>query len=166
MKFFLFITIFIFLFSTAPNTFALTPTPSPKATTTPQATEEPKGINILNNLKDRIASRVAQLNLVEKRGILATVEKVTDTQITVIDKRGDIRLIDVDELTHFSSPSAKGTFGISDITKGSYLDILGLYNKQSKRLLARFVDVVSIPVYIHGAVMSQDLENFTVTVIS
>src|SRR5579859_2417101 len=72
----------------------------------------------INNLKERIASRVAQLNLVEKKGIIGTVSDVSETQLTITDMKGDNRIVDVDELTKFSSPSAKSTFGISDITKG------------------------------------------------
>src|SRR5690348_9180787 len=121
---------------------ATTPTPSP----TPQNTLEQQ----ISNLKDKIASRVAQLKLVDKRGIIGTVTDVNLTQITLTDSKGDTRFIDIDELTKFSSPSAKSNFGISDITKGSILGVLGLYNRESRRILARFVDVIVLPAEISG----------------
>ena len=130
------------------------PTPTPVVSTVEQQ---------INNLKDRIASRVAQLNLVEKKGIIGTVSDVSETQITVTDIKGDTRLIDVDELTKFSSPSAKSSFGISDITKGSTIGVIGLYNKDSRRLLARFVDVLNLPQVITGGILAINKDNFTFT---
>ena len=89
----------------------------------------------INSLKDKIASRVAELKLVEKRGFYGAVIEISGTQLTVTDQKNATRFIDVDELTKFSSPSAKESFGISDITKGTKIAIIGLYNKQSKKEL-------------------------------
>ena len=112
-------------------------------------------------LLELVASDTARLNLTEKRGIIGTVTESTNTQITIEDVQGNTRFIDVDELTKFSSPDAEGSFGISDIEEGSVIGSLGLYNKSSRRLLARFVDVITLPKYIHGTVTIIDTENFT-----
>ncbi len=133
------------------------------ATITPTPTERIK-LPIdqqINDLKSRIASRVAELKLVERRGIIGTVTEVSDTQLTLNDSQNNTRFVDVDELTKFSSPSAKGNFGISDITKGSKIGVLGLYNKQSRRLLARFADIVSYPTTISGTVYGIDAQDFS-----
>src|SRR5260221_6373171 len=103
----LFIIIITFIpFINPALSFALSPTPAPNSLE-----------QQISNLKDKIASRVAQLKLVDKRGIIGNVTDVTQNQITVSDVKGNTRYIDVDELTKFSSPSAKSSFGISDITK-------------------------------------------------
>lgn len=137
-------------------------------TSAAQAAPTPKAESAITELKERIASRVAQLQLVEKRGIVGVVNNVTNTQLTVIDVRKDTRLIDVDEFTKFASPSAKppagGSFGISDIVKGETVGIIGLYNKQSRHLMARFVDVVRMPIFLSGAVEKVDAKTFTLTV--
>lgn len=122
--------------------------------------------NIKEQLITNIASRVAQLKLVEKRGIIGTVTNSTNTQITLSDIQSNTRFVDVDELTKFTSPKSKGTFGISDITKGTTLGILGLYNKDSRRILARFITVVSVPTLIQGGVTSADDKNFTVDILT
>lgn len=119
----------------------------------------------INDLKTRIASKVAQLKLVERKGILGNVTEISNTQITLLDSANNIRFVDVDELTKFSSPSAKGTFGISDITKGTTIGALGLYNKESRRILARFVNSYTLPKIIHGAITNVDSDNFTLNVI-
>ncbi len=118
----------------------------------------------IDELKSKIASKVAQLNLVEKRGVYGVVADASDTQITLKTINGNTRFIDVDELTKFSSQD-KDSFGISDIEKGMYLGVVGLYNKQSQRLQARVVEEESqLPNFIYGAVYSIDGENFIITV--
>jgi len=149
LSFLLLVTCYLLLVSVAQ---AATPTPVDK-------TQE-----IRDQLITNIASRVAQLKLVEKRGIIGKVISATNTQITVADSLGNTRFIDVDELTKFSSPNAKGTYGISDIAKDENVGVLGLYNKESRRILARFVNVITIPFIIHGGVAKIDAENFSISV--
>jgi hypothetical protein len=129
-------------------------TPTPTKTTT-----------LLEKVANEIASKTAQLNLVEKRGIIGTVTDSSGTQITLSDINGNIRFIDVDELTKFSSSSSK-SYGISDVTKGSILGVLGLYNKQSRRILARSITVQSpFPNVIYGSIVQIDKTNYELTVV-
>lgn len=167
MKTHFFILCIIFLsLAAVTDTLAATPTPTPTPKKSTNATDsaQPTNINVITDLKERIASRVAQLKLVERRAVIGTATNTTTTQLTISDTKGNTRLIDVDELTRFASPSAKESFGISDITKGTNISILGLYNKQSRRILARFIDVVSLPKSIYGTISHVDKENFTITV--
>lgn len=129
------------------------PTSSPKTSIIDQQ---------LNHLQQQIASRVAELNLVGKRGLIGIVTNTTASEITITDLQNNTRYIDVDELTKFSNPNVKGTFGMSDITKGTTIGALGLYNKDSKKLLARFVNVLSLPTIINGRISSLDKKNFLV----
>jgi hypothetical protein len=129
-------------------------TPTPTTSTT-----------LLEKVANEIASKTAQLNLVEKRGIVGTVTDSSGTQITLSDINGNIRFIDVDELTKFSSDSSK-SYGISDVTKGTILGVLGLYNKQSRRILARDITVQSpFPTVIYGAIALIDKTNYELTVV-
>ena len=147
LLFLIIFTIYFLIFNFAASEAAPTPT-----TTDSQ--------QIKDQLIENIASRVAELKLVEKRGIIGVVTDVSNTQITIADVQNKTRFIDVDELTKFSSPSAKGSFGISDITKGANIGTLGLYNKESRRLLARFVNVLTLPKFIYATVDSIDNKNF------
>lgn len=119
----------------------------------------------VDELKDKVASRVAELNLVEKRGIVGVVEKVEGNQITINDLKNNTRIIDTDELTKFSSED-NSSFDISDLKKGSQISILGIYNKDSQRLLARFVNDITIPVFINGVISQANEEDFTLTVVT
>jgi len=120
---------------------------------------------LLEKLGNEIASKTAQLNLVEKRGIIGVVADSSSTQITLTDPNGNTRFVDVDELTKFSSSTNK-SFGISDVTKGTTLGVLGLYNKQSRRILARDIDVMdAFPSIIFGEIAAIDKTNFEITVV-
>jgi hypothetical protein len=116
-------------------------------------------------LLDEIASTSAQLHLTEKRGIVGTVTDSSGTQITLNDINGNTRFVDVDELTKFSSPKSS-SYGFSDITKGTLLGVLGLYNKDTRRILARDVTVMNpFPNVIYGTIGAIDKVNYEVTII-
>lgn len=166
-KIFFIFTLF-FLFNFFSYSYAQTPTKKPATTTqSPSPTEESNFDNLstqINDLKERIASRVAQLRLVEKRGIIGTVTEASNTQITLTDIQGNTRFVDVDAITKFSSVSSKGSFGISDVSKGMKISVIGLYNKQSRRILGRFVNVYIVPTIINGTVLSRNADDFSMEV--
>lgn len=155
-------------FAMALPSFAISPTTTPasqRSEPSPTIAPTTKLESQINELKERVASRVAELKLVEKRGVIIKAKESTNTQIQAEDMGGNIRFIDVDEFTKFASSSAK-SFGISDIKPGTQLGILGLYNKNSKRILARFIETVTMETYILGKVSAKDEKNFTINVES
>ncbi len=170
----LFILLLLITFAVGPAA-AATPTPSPadskSITTTPSRKSAPTPTltqqdTQIEKIKDLVASKVAQLKLVDKRGIVAKVKSATDTQITATNLNNKEVIIDVDELTKFDS-SDNSSFGISDIKAGDVLSIIGLYNKETQRLLARFVSSASnIPLNIEGVVIDKDAANFNLTMAS
>lgn len=145
--------------------YATTGTPSPSKAAGNDPVKE-KLDDQINQLKEKIASRVSELNLVERRGIIGTVTEVKGNQISLTDNAENTRFIDVDEITKFSSPGKTGTFGISDITAGTKISVLGIYNKQSKRLLARFVSTYTNPTIQSGVITAIDPKNFQLTVMT
>lgn len=153
-------TIVFFIASTS-QAYAVSPTPAPTVSGTSLKLDKQ-----INQLKDKIASRVSQLNLVEKRGIIGTVQLVKDNQITLIGSDGTTKYVDVDEITKFSSVTSRGTFGLTDLTKGTQISILGLYNKESKRILARFIRTHTEPTRYSGTTATIDAKTFTLTIMT
>ncbi len=153
--FFILLLTFVLLPST---TFAAKPT----STSTPTPTTSLQAQ--VDELKNKIASKVASLKLVEKRGIYGIVTDVSDTQITIKNINGENRFIDIDELTKFTSSASK-SFGISDVKKDMYISVLGLYNKDSQRLQARVIfEDSALPNFFNGAVFAIDDKEFTFTI--
>lgn len=143
--------------------YAATPTPTGSGPTTQPTAESAtqKLSDKINNLKEKIASRVAELNLVEKKGIIGTIKEVKSNLISVTDTKGETKLIDVDEITKFSDGS--DDIGISDLEVGNKIAVVGLYNKDSEHLLARFISVLNLPVVTSGAISGIDDKSFTLT---
>lgn len=112
-------------------------------------------------IKNKVASRVAELKLVEKRGIVGVVESVSNNEIKINDLNNKTRIIEVDELTKYTSTN--GNFDITDIEKGANISAIGLYNKDSGKLLARFVNEISIPIFLNGVISDKDKDEFTLT---
>lgn len=163
-KILLFLTIAIAFVATTTVVFAQTETPDDE-TPTPKASPT-KADSQIEKIKDLVASKVAELKLVDKRGVLGTVKSKTNTQINVTNSRGEAAQIDIDELTKFNGTTSKEDFGISDVEKGDVLSFIGLYNKETKKLLARFVSrATNIPENIDGKITSIDKKEFTFDIV-
>lgn len=156
----IFLILFTFSLILPQGSFAQTKTPT--RATIPTNDEIKKINEKVDELKDKVASRVAQLKLVEKRGTMGTVDSVSDTQIRINDLNNKTRIIEVDEFTKFSS-SDNSSYGISDIKKGARISALGLYNKESEKLLARFVNEATIPLFLNGVISKKDEDAFIIT---
>ena len=163
------ITIIIGNPSVLAQTKTPTPTPgqSPSGTApspTPEITSEEKEQDTIEKIKNLVASRAAELKLVDKRGILGVVKRSSSSQIVIEDHKRDQRTIDIDELTKFIS--SKDSFGISDIKEGDKISAMGFYNKDTRRLRASFISLsANIPLNIEAVVNSRNSREFTLTVV-
>ena len=150
MKKLLFFATFCIVF--AQPIFAQTPTTNPSQN--PIATTSAE-TETLQKVIDLIASQSAKRNDLEKKGILGVVKEATTTKILVEDLLNNERTVDIDELTKFGSGDDTKSFGISDIKSGNTFSFIGKFNKETRRLLARFViKVTNIPVQFEGVVIS------------
>lgn len=135
---------------------------------TPTSTPAPTSAQLnsqINTLKDKIASQVSKLNLVQKRGIIGTIQNVSSSQITLTDLAGNTRYVDVDEITKFSS-QASSSFGLSDLKKGMQISVFGIYNKDSQRILARYINTVTVPTRYSGEIVAIDGTNYILTIMT
>jgi LysM repeat protein len=153
----------IFLITFTPIARAQTISPTPSQTPTSKPTSQTLSEQI-NKLKERIATRVAELNLVEKRGIVGQVSEVKGTEITLITLNGKTIIVEVDELTKFTPLDKSNSFGISSIKKGMTLSAIGRYNKQTERLRALFIDQFILPVFLSGIVREINAQDFSLTI--
>lgn len=166
MKKSLFLSLVLFVISQN-AALAVTKTPTPTPTTKTTTPTESEAIEKIQRIKDIVASKVAELNLVEKRGIIGMVTQTSSTQITVKDMHNKTRIIDIDELTKFDSDEKDKELGISDLKKNTRYSFVGIYNKDTKRLLARMVSETStIPVNIEGVVSRTDEDEFQIDIIT
>lgn len=195
MKKITFLVLYIIFFSQNTQLYAATPTPSHPSPTSSsvikktvdtaldkasKALDSAKKVvtdpvdaelEKIQKIKEKIASKVAELKLVEKRGILGYAKDVSSVQIIAEDvpnlPTSEKKLIDIDELTKFQDSAGSGkSFGISDIKPGDFLSFVGLYNKDTKRLLARVITKVqSIPFFTEGIVTEKNSSAYTLKII-
>lgn len=142
-------------------------TPTPTESASPASSID---IEKIQRIKDIVASKVAELKLVEKRGIVGKLKENSNMHLVISDVKGNARNIDVDELTKFSISGTKGkdnTLGISDLKKDVLYSFVGLYNKDTQRLLARSItEADTIPLYFEGAISSVDSKEYQIQVVS
>ena len=155
---------FVFLIPSV--SYAVTKTPTPTARPSNSVPENGEELEKIQKIKDIVASKVAELNLVEKRGIIAKITEVSGMKLTVTDIKGNIRQIDIDELTKFDI-SDDDDAGISDLKKGSSYSFIGIYNKETQRLLARNINTVNtVPTYFEGAIESVNEDDFQIVIVN
>ena len=141
---------------------AATPTVVPSQNEVPKDSAD---LEKIQKIKDIVASKVAELNLVEKRGLIGTLKEVNGMRIVITDLRGNSRQIEADELTKFNLTDKNA--GISDLKKGERYSFIGLYNKETEILLARNIsNTNSIPVHFEGAILSVDEDEFQIEVVN
>lgn len=130
---------------------------------TSSATAAPLDESEMKNVKkiiDLVASSSAEQKLTERVGVIGTVAEKTNTTINLKTLNEENKIIDIDEITKFNNPDSK-SFGISDIKNGDVLGVIGVLNKISNHILARFVDkLVSLPSYFEGVITEIDRKNF------
>lgn len=147
----------IFSLSLVAPVYAAAPSP----TQSPSQAEA----NQINQLKNKIASQVSQLKLVEKRGIIGTIQDVSSSQITLLDMHNELRYLDLDEITKYSDGDGS-PLTISDMKNGLKISALGIYNKDSQRILARYINVEVVPTRFYGEITVIDKPDFQVTVMT
>lgn len=165
-KLLLFVFTITFLVSGNVSIFAQTKSPSPSPTNNSTVPTDSEALEKIQRIKDIVASKVAELNLVEKRGIIGRITESSSTQITVKDLRDRNRIIDIDELTKFEGEDEDEEMGVSDLEKNVSYSFIGIYNKDTRRLLARVIsESTTIPVNMDGVVTAINEDDFQIEVV-
>ncbi|MBP6913356.1 MAG: hypothetical protein KBC00_01975 [Candidatus Levybacteria bacterium] len=150
------------------GTVSIIPTYSYSQGATSSASTAPLDESEMKNVKkiiDLVASSSAEQKTTSKAGVIGAVQEVNNTSINIKTINGASRIIDIDEITKFSDPNSK-TFGISDITVGETIGIIGILNKVSNHILARSVDRLdTLPIFFDGVITAINKGNFQITAV-
>src|SRR3989344_2430411 len=150
----LFLTLFSLL--VIGRVYAATPVSSP--------TEIPKTQQI-ENLKERLATKVAQLRQVQRKAISGTIKATSISTVTVETKTSDIKIELTDEIKVFQNIKGKRTSLTTDnLEKGDHVVVFGEYDSAVDTLTAKVV-IIQDPLdkRISGTMNGIDKKNFTVT---
>ncbi len=155
------LVLILFILFIASQSTALALVSTNSATPTATSSSDKKAAE----LKEQLKTYVARREIIKKRGVLGTILEVNNHQIILTDVKGNKRFIDVDELTKFSDLTGKQT-GLSDFKSQDRISVIGLYNTESRRLLARFIKVEGGVERLFGEVSDIDSKNASIEILN
>lgn len=123
----------------------------------------------LDDLKARLATKVAELRTVVKRAMYGPVKSVSLTQATIETKTKDIKLELTDDVTVSQMISSKRTtLPIEDVAVKDTITVFGTYDETLDLLKAQYIFIESSAAVsrVSGTVADVDTEEFVVTVVT
>jgi RNase P/RNase MRP subunit p29 len=154
-KLLLFLLLFCTLIGT---TFALAQEQEKTSSPSPISLEDDEKVK---NLKEKLATKVAELRESQTRGFYGEVAALTKNSFTLDTMSGEVKV-------RFSEDTTIETGGktgeIADIKNSSFASVLGLYEPENKQLTARVIILDSKPTYVYGELSAIDKENAALTV--
>ncbi len=160
---------FLLLLATAGNVYAASPTATPtteKETQLSSTAETTPKQKQLEDLKERLATKVAQLRQSQRRAIFGTIKSTSVSTITVELQTSDIKIELTDDIQVFQI--IKGTrtkLTTEDLAKGDMVSVFGEYDTGLEILRAKVVFIQSpLPQSTAGRITEISEKDFTVTI--
>jgi len=136
------------------------PTPTPEATGTGTQTQ-------IDDLKERLATKVAQLRQSQRKAIVGTVKAVSVSTATIETKTKDVKIELTDDIVIVQVLKGKRTkLTLDNLTKGDNVVVFGEYDATLDLLKAKviFIQAASSVERTRGTVTEVDAKAFAVTV--
>jgi len=139
---------------------AASPSPSPKASPSPTISPTQEKAK---ELKEKVASKIAELKILQKRAFLGTIKSLTDKGFVLTAQNKDIT-VETDTNTKITSLSkgTRKTLKITDLTKDQKILVWGQYNKEAEVLTAKTILVRIFSLNLHGTVKSIEKNSLTI----
>ncbi|MBI4064860.1 hypothetical protein HY409_00615 [Candidatus Gottesmanbacteria bacterium] len=120
----------------------------------------------IDNLKERLATKVAELRQTQKRAISGTVKNTSITTITIETNTKDVKIERNDDIQVYQMLKGKRTkLSTDDVEKGDFIVVFGDYDTTLDILKAKVIFIQSLPLLrIWGSIKDIDKNNFTVTI--
>lgn len=141
---------------------SLAASPSPSANPSPVSSA---ALEKAKELKEKVASKIAELKVLSKRGVIGTIKSIKDTSIILTSNSKDIT-IDTDDTTKITllQKGKRSTLKLSDLKNDQVILVWGQYNKDQETLKAKQILSRVFSQSIIGTVKSIDKDNLVVLV--
>lgn len=159
----------VFFFSTTSGIQGVTLSPSsvPTISTSTNSSEIIDKLKQIEILKEKIATKVAEIRDKEKGGMTGIVKKVDSKTITLEGRRGEQTVYYSDDTGVYSLVAAeKSVTSVSKIKEGDMIAALGFYNDDKSQLNAKYIYIQNKIIHLSGKIADIDREKYTVTVKS
>ena len=116
-------------------------------------------------LKEKIATKVAEIRAKEKRGAVGTIKTINPNSILVKTSKDEITMVYADDTTVFElKDTGKADFSIKKLKEGDLVAVLGYLNDpQSSIITAKYIYREQIKTRSTGKIADIDKANFTIT---
>lgn len=155
------VALFVFLASSLHPALAATATSSPTAT--------PTGQTNLEDLKERLATKVAELRDIVTRALSGTITSVSISSAMIETTTKNYKIEFEDEMKVAQIINGKRTnLTIDDLDKNDRVTVFGSYDTTLELLKAKFIFIESNKVLtrIIGTITDIDREGFAITVLT
>ncbi len=135
-------------------------------TATPSATPTSAKTKQIEDLKERLATKVAELRQTQKRAMVGTVKTVTVSTVTIETKTKDIKIELTDDILVYQN--LKGTrtkLTINDLEQGDPVVVFGDFDTTLEIMKAKIIFITGAkPIRISGTASAIDKNDFTLQI--
>lgn len=120
-------------------------------------------------LKEKIATKVAEIRQSEKSAVTGTVKSIKDNIYQITGKSLDQSVTKSDDtvfykITNQNKSDPLDSQTINKIKIGEEMAALGYFDSNHNTFLAKYIYLFSAPLRIFGKVIEKDTENYTISV--
>lgn len=117
----------------------------------------------LDDLKERLATKVAELRTTEKRAVFGSVKSITLTTLVLETKTKDVKIELPDEVAVYQYLKGKRTkLAIDDATKGDIVTVYGDYDTTLELLKGTYIFIQkAAPIRVSGVVEGIDRSDYS-----
>lgn len=147
-------------------TFFLITLPVYAQTASATATPADEKSQQIEDLKDRLATKVAELRQSKRMAAYGTIKSISISTFVVETKTKDLKIELTDDLTVFQMLKGKRSeLNTDNLEKGDIVTVFGEYDTTLELLQAKVVFIESTkPIQIMGTVKETDKKEYTITV--
>lgn len=124
-------------------------------------------IEKIEKLKEKIATRVAELRDQDKAAVYGTVKELTDKTIILASRKGERKVVFSDDSIFFTlTDEVKKETETNKVDKDDLLSVFGYLDQDSNTISAKYIYIQELPVRLIGKIADIDTSNYTITVAS
>lgn len=131
-----------------------------------QLIKDDEAMKKIEDLKERIATKVAQLKTTQKKAIYGKVKSVSISSVIIETDNKDIKIDLTDSIRLVQYINGKRTIlSLENLSVGDYVTIFGSYNTTLDLLSAAFILIQDLPpIRNSGKVSNISKDNYTITI--
>lgn len=142
--------------------FAQTDIPTPTGDSDTGVIDKLKQIE---TLKEKIATKVAEIRENEKGGVTGSVKKIDGNNIVLTTRKGENSFIfNEDTLIYTLSNGKKSDAAVKNLREGDTATALGYFNETKDTFSAKYIYIQEPFLRISGKIADIDKKNYTITV--